>query len=105
MDTIPSWAADATDTAVPDWAATKADDAESELHASVPPAWAGESKADLSQVKLSDYDRYSLAVARGATPEDYSQGVPLPQNPDFDFTRATHGDAMLAVPLAIGAKI
>jgi hypothetical protein len=105
MDTIPSWAADATDTAVPDWAATKADDAESELHASVPPAWADEPKTDLSKVQLSDYDRYSLAVARGATPEDYSQGVPLPQNPDFDFTRATHGDAMLAVPLAIGAKI
>jgi hypothetical protein len=29
----------------------------------------------------------------------------LPQNPDWDFVRATHGNPIMAVPLAIGAKI
>jgi hypothetical protein len=48
---------------------------------------------DLSKIQLSPYDKYRLAIANGATPENYSElpqfaGQPWsPQNPDKDSVR------------------
>lgn len=45
-----------------------------------------------ANLKLSDYDKYKLAVAHGATPEDYSElpigQTPGPYNPNWDLVRA-----------------
>lgn len=37
--------------------------------------------------ELTPYERYSLAVARGATPESYPPSVPPSLNPDYDLLR------------------
>lgn len=112
--TIPDWAAPATTapdwatdkSAPPDWATgSQVNDraaAEAELHASVQP---DAQPFDLSKVEFSLQDKNALQRAQGGPQESFGPGVPAPLNPDYDFIRATHGDPMLAVPLAIGAKI
>lgn len=68
-----------------------------------------------ANLKLSDYDKYKLAVAKGATPENYAELpslVPGPsaRNPDWDFVREAGVVPYISKPLqkglqAVGEKI
>lgn len=60
---------------------------------------------DLSKITLSPYDKYRLALAHGATPENYSElGIPANINPDYDFSRATGGGIGL-IPKALNSAV
>ena len=61
------------------------------------------SQPDLSKVGQSPYDQYKLAVAHGATPENFSeiQGLPPSQNPDYDIVRQS---GYAGLPLSIMGK-
>lgn len=41
-----------------------------------------------ANIRLTPYDKYRLALAHGATPENYSElGIPASLNPDYDIVR------------------
>lgn len=60
---------------------------------------------DLSQVGQSPYDKFKLQEFRAPNLPSYSEAVPKSLNPDYDFTRATRGQTILAPPIAAAAKL
>lgn len=60
---------------------------------------------DLSKVGISPYEKYQIAVAHGATPEEYNPNIVPPSlNPDYDFARETGGGIGL-VPKALNSAV
>jgi len=62
------------------------DEIEQEQPKFIPPA--ADEFDPLQNVKLTDYDKYKLAVAHGQPPENFAElGIPASLNPDYDIVR------------------
>lgn len=51
------------------------------------------------------YDSFKVRELKAGNLPSYREDVPRSQNPDYDFTRATQGQTMLAPPIAAVAKL
>lgn len=62
-------------------------------------------QADLSGLGKDPYDAFKLEESKSLNREDYPLTVPPSLNPNNDFIRSTHGQTILAPPLALAAKL
>lgn len=61
----------------------------------------GEPRVDTSKLGQEPYDKYQLAVAQGATPEDFPITVPPSLNPNYDLARYMTTEDGKISPLAV----